>query len=94
MIEYSAIAESSAVILTIYFLSPAIIAAGGNTLFPFTSFYRFYSLLNLLFFGLTIILAIINNPYSILFLIFSFIILGYSSNTMLRLLESTRNLQS
>ncbi len=91
MIQYSAIAELSAVILIIFFLSPAILASMNKGIF--TRLYRIYSLINLLLFGLTIILAVIGNSYSVIFLIVSLVFMGYSLNYMITLFEISRNFQ-
>jgi hypothetical protein len=64
MIEYAAIAESSAVILTIYFL----------------------------LFGVTIILAVIEDFYSFIFLIISLVFLPFSINYLLKFFESSLNI--
>ena len=89
MIEYSAIAESSAVILTIYFLFFPIMSSlsSKNLIFPPLHIVRFQLSINFLLLGITIILAVIENFYAVIFLIVSLIFLPLSLNYMLNFLE-------
>ena len=90
MIEYQAIAESSAVILTIYFLFFPIVVSSlfsKNSLLMLLSLVRLQLSINFLLFGITIILAVIENFYSFIFLIISLIFLPVSLNYMLKSFE-------
>ncbi len=89
MIEYPAIAESSAVILTIYFLFFPIMTSlyTKDQLLIFLHLARSQLLINFLLFGITIILAVIENFYSFVFLIISIIFLPFSINHMLKSFE-------
>ena len=91
MIEYSAIAESSAVILTIYFLFfPITLSLSSKNLnYLPLPIVRLHLLINFLLFGITIILAIIENFYSFVFLIISLIFLPFSINYLLKFFESS-----
>ncbi|KPV46171.1 hypothetical protein SE19_06700 [Acidiplasma aeolicum] len=94
MIEYSAIAESSAVILTIYFLFFPILTSlyTKDTILIFLHLARLQLLINFLLFGITIILAVIESFYSLIFLIISLIFLPFSINYILKSFEYDLNL--
>ncbi len=94
MIEYSAIAESSAVILTIYFLFFPILTSlyTKDMLLIFLHLARLQLLINFLLFGITIILAVIESFYSLIFLITSLIFLPFSINYILKSFDYDLNL--
>ena len=94
MIEYSAIAESSAVILTIYFLFFPILTSlyTKDMLLIFLHLARLQLLINFLLFGITIILAVIESFYSLIFLIISLIFLPFSINYILKSFDYDLNL--
>ena len=94
MIEYSAIAESSAVILTIYFLFFPILTSlyTKDTILIFLHLARLQLLINFLLFGITIILAVIESFYSLIFLIISLIFLPFSINYILKSFDYDLNL--
>ena len=91
MIEYSAIAEASAVILTIYFLFfPITLSLSFENLnYLPLPIVRLQLLIIFLLFGITIILAVIENFYSFVFLIISLIFLPFSINYLLKFFESS-----
>ena len=80
MIYYSAIAETSGIILTIFFISSGIIILDANKL----SVYRLYLSLNFIFFSITMLLAVIGNYYSVFFFVSSLIVLGISLNILFK----------
>lgn len=91
MIEYPAIAESSAVILTIYFLFFPIVSLLYSKNIFLVAFIlpiiRTLLYINFLFFGVTIILAVIENFWSFIFLIISLISLPFSLSYMMVYIE-------
>ena len=96
MIEYSAIAESSAVILTVYFLFFPIITSlyTKDQLLIFLHLARSQLLINFLLLGITIILAVIENFYSIVFLVISIFFLPFSINYILKSFEYNLSIEN
>ena len=94
MIEYSAIAESSAAILTIYFLFFPLSTSlyTKDMLLIFLSLARLQLLINFLLFGITIILAVIESFHFFVFLIIHLIFLPFSINYILKSFEYDFNL--
>jgi len=85
MIHYSALAESSALLLTIYFITSGIFLGDDQHKIRLTT-YRDYFILNFILFGLTIIIAIAGLWYSFIIFIISVVFLGLSMFKLFKLL--------
>ncbi len=87
MIDYTAITESSAVILTIYFLVSGSFLNDKNKYRFRIHIYKNYLILIFIVFSITMILSSMEIYYSIFTFIISLIILGFSLNYVMGLLS-------
>jgi len=80
IIDYRTIASVSALLLTIFFLTMTLLTidAGHAFMLLLIRYYEIFSILNISFFGLTIIFSVINYFFSFILLIISIIALGIS----------------
>lgn len=86
MIDYTAITESSAVILTIYFLVSGRFLNDENKYRLRLSVYKNYLVLIFIVFSITMVLSSMQLYYSIFAFIISLMLLGYSLNYIMGLL--------
>ena len=85
MIYYSALAESSALILTIYFIISCIFLNNDTRKVRLTAYHNYF-ILNFFLFVLSIIAAILGLWYSIIIFILSAIFLGFSIDKLFKML--------
>ncbi len=85
MIYYSALAESSTLILTIYFITSGIFLNNDPYKTRLTAYHNYF-ILNFVLFMLSIITAIVGLWYSILIFIIAVIFLGFSIDKIFKML--------
>jgi hypothetical protein len=85
MIYYSALAESSALILTIYFITSGIFLNNDKRKTRLTAYHNYFTL-NFFLFILSITTAIAGLWYSIVIFIISAVFLGFSIDKLFKML--------
>jgi hypothetical protein len=85
MIYYSALAESAALILTIYFITSGIFLSDDKHKTRLTAYHNYF-ILNFFLFILSIITAVVGLWYSIFIFIISVAFLGFSIDKLFKML--------